>query len=172
LASQKGYKMANTIKAGDTISVDYTGKLQSGKVFDSSEGKIPLKFTVGSGQLIKGFDNAVIGMDVGDSKTVVIEPEDGYGLRNEKMFVEIPRESIPEEMTLTEGIQVDLQSPEGHPIAATVAQITDEMVKMDINHFLAGKTLEFDITIIETGLSPDPHQCGGGCECESGSCDH
>jgi len=155
--------MADAVKTGDTISVDYTGKLQGGKVFDSSEGKAPLKFTVGSGMLIKGFDQAVIGMKAGDKKTVVIEPEQGYGLRNEAMFVEIPRSSFPEDIPLTEGLELQLQDPEGRPMMASVAEIGDENVKMDINHFLAGKTLEFDISIVETGLEPDAHQCGSGC---------
>lgn len=160
--------MTNAVKSGDTISVDYTGKLQSGKVFDSSEGQTPLKFTVGSGMLIKGFDQAVIGMKPGEKKTVVIEPEDGYGLRNEEHYVDIPRMQFPEEVPLTEGLQLELQDPQGRPVPAIVAEIGEESVKMDVNHFLAGKTLEFDITIVETGLEPDSHGCGSGCGCDSG----
>jgi len=164
--------MTEKVKAGDTISVDYTGKLQTGKVFDSSEGKSPLKFTVGEGMLIKGFDNAVIGMIIGEKKTVIIEPEDGYGLRNEELYVDIPRTSIPSDLPLNEGVQIELQDPNGQPVAATIAKISDDNVRMDINHFLAGKTLEFDITIIQTGLEPDTHNCGSGCECGSGcGCD-
>ncbi len=169
--------MTEAIKTGDTISVHYTGKLESGKVFDSSEGKTPLKFTVGSGMLIKGFDSAVMGMQVGEKTTVVIEPEQGYGARNEEMVVDIPRKSIPEDLPLTIGIQVQLQDPNGQPMMATIAKVGDENVKMDLNHFLAGKTLEFDISIVETGLEPDVHQCGagscgdhsGGCGCDSDS---
>lgn len=160
--------MTQTIKAGDTISVHYTGKLQSGKIFDSSEGREPLKFTVGSGMLIKGFDQAVIGMQTGESTNVVIEPDQGYGQRNEEMFVEIPKNVIPEDLPLTEGVQVQLQDPEGRPLPATVAEIGEEVVKMDLNHFLAGKTLEFDIQIVEMGLEPDSHACGQGqCGCDS-----
>lgn len=160
--------MTDTIKAGDTISVHYTGKLQSGNVFDSSEGREPLKFTVGSGMLIKGFDQAVMGMKPGEKTSVVIEPEQGYGERNEEMYVEIPRTAIPEDLPLSEGVQVQLQDPNGQPMPATVAEIGEEMVKMDLNHFLAGKTLEFDIEIVETGLEPDAHACGhGGCGCDS-----
>lgn len=160
--------MTEPVKAGDTISVHYTGKLQSGKVFDSSEGREPLKFTVGSGMLIKGFDNAVIGMNTGESKTVTIEPAQGYGERNEEMHVDIPRKAIPDDLPLDVGVQLQLQDPSGRPIPATVADIGDENVRMDLNHFLAGKTLEFDIEIVETGLEPDPHACGqGGCGCDS-----
>ncbi len=163
--------MESTIKKGDTISVDYTGKLQSGKVFDSSEGKVPLKFTVGSGMLIKGFDKAVIGMKTGERKTVVIEPEEGYGLRNEKMFVDIPKAQFPDDIPLDVGLQLELQDPNGRPVPAFISEIGEDSIKMDINHYLAGKTLEFDITIVETGLEPDDHQCGSGCDCSSGCCD-
>ncbi|HCY85656.1 MAG TPA: peptidylprolyl isomerase [Desulfobacteraceae bacterium] len=156
--------MTEAIKSGDTIAVDYTGKLENGEVFDTSEGKTPLTFTVGAGMLIKGFDDAVMGMKKGESKTVTIPPEMGYGPRNDEAIVEIPREHIPEEIPLQEGIQLQLQDPQGRPVPATVAEITDEMVKMDVNHFLAGKTLVFDITIADTGLEPPAHACGCSAE--------
>lgn len=167
--------MTDTIKAGDTISVDYTGKKDDGSVFDTSEGKSPLKFTVGAGMLIKGFDEAVVGMAVGESKTVVIPPEEGYGPRQDDAFVEIPREHIPEEVPLREGIVLQLQDPQGRPVPAVVAEISDQAVKMDLNHFLAGETLTFDITIKETGLEPDACACGpkaDNCDsdCGSGGC--
>ncbi len=157
--------MTQEIKTGDTISVEYTGKLENGDVFDTSKGKTPLKFTVGAGMLIKGFDNAVIGMKIGEQVTVTIPPEEGYGPRNEDHYVDIPKAQFPEEIPLKEGLQLELQDPNGRPVPATVAKITDESVRMDINHFLAGKTLEFDISIVETGLEPDPAQCGSGCNC-------
>ncbi len=168
--------MTDKIKVGDTISVDYTGKLQSGKVFDSSEGKTPLKFTVGAGMLIKGFDQAVIGMKAGEKTSVVIEPEDGYGQRNEDLFVEIPKIDFPQELEPEVGMQLDLENPQGHPVAATIVEIGEASVRMDINHFLAGKTLEFDIAIVETGLEPDVHSCqsgacNSGCGCDSDSSD-
>jgi peptidylprolyl isomerase len=164
--------MTDTIKAGDTISVDYTGKKQDGTVFDTSEGKNPLKFTVGAGMLIQGFDNAVVGMKPGESKTVDVPPEEGYGPRHDDAFVTIPRAQIPEEIPLTEGIVLQLQDPQGRPVPATVTEITDEHVKMDINHMLAGETLTFDITVRETGLEPDAPSCGsGGCGSGAGGCD-
>ena len=159
--------MAATIKTGDTISVDYTGKLENGDVFDSSEGRSPLKFTVGAGMLIKGFDQAVIGMKKGDKKSVTIPPEEGYGPRNEEHYIDIPRDQIPAEIPLEIGLQLELQDPSGRPVPALVSEITDESVRMDINHFLAGKTLVFDISIAETGLTPDMPQCGDGCNCGS-----
>lgn len=165
-------KMTHTIKTGDTISVDYTGKLQTGKVFDTSKGQAPLKFTVGSGLLIKGFEKAVIGMRAGEKKTVVIEPKEGYGLRNEDYYVDVPKLHFPEDVPLVLGMQVDLQDPQGRPVPATIAEIGEESIRMDINHFLAGKMLEFDITIVETGLEEDSHDCGSGCGCDSGCCEH
>ncbi|WDP83804.1 MAG: peptidylprolyl isomerase [Desulfobacter sp.] len=172
--------MSNAIKSGDTIAVDYTGKLKNGEVFDTSEGKDPLAFTVGAGMLIKGFDQAVVGMKKGESKTVTIPPEMGYGLRNEEAFVDVPKQHIPDEIPLVEGLELELQDPEGRPVPARVAEITDDMVKMDINHFLAGETLVFDITVAATGLTPPSHDCGCGCgtdakDCGSGcegSCTH
>lgn len=162
--------MTEAIQSGDTIAVDYTGKLENGDVFDSSEGKTPLTFTVGAGMLIKGFDEAVIGMKKGESKTVTIPPEMGYGPRNDDAVVEIPRDQIPDEIPLSEGLELQLQDPNGRPVPARVTEITDEIVKMDVNHFLAGKTLVFDITIADTGLEPPAHGCGGGCGTDADDC--
>lgn len=169
--------MTEAVKSGDTIAVDYTGKLENGDVFDSSEGRQPLTFTVGAGMLIKGFDQAVIGMKKGESKTITIPPDMGYGPRDEKAMVDIPRAQFPQEMALTEGLNLQLQDPSGNPVPATVASINETSVTMDLNHFLAGKTLVFDITIAETGLEPPASSCGtqsGGCDsgcCGSCNCD-
>jgi len=154
--------MTYEINAGDTVSVDYTGRLEDGKIFDSSEGREPLIFTVGSGMLIKGFENAVIGMRQGESITVTIPPEEGYGLRNEEAFVDLARQHIPEDIPLAVGTVLQLQDPEGRPLPATVAEINDASVTMDLNHFLAGQTLTFDITIMETGLEIEADNCGCG----------
>ena len=156
--------MTDTIKSGDTIRVAYTGKFEDGETFDTSEGHEGLKFTVGTGQLIKGFDLAVMGMTIGDKKTVTIPPEEGYGPRDENRIIEIPADSVPEEMTLTVGMQLELTDPNGNPAMATVAELGDESIKMDVNHFLAGKTLVFDIEIEEMGLEAEVHKCGEGCD--------
>ena len=163
--------MTEAIKSGDTIAVDYTGKLENGDVFDSSEGKQPLTFTVGAGMLIKGFDQAVVGMKKGESKTVSIPPEMGYGPRDESAMVDIPRAQFPQEMALKEGLNLRLQDPSGNPVPATVAKVSETSVTMDLNHFLAGQTLVFDITIAQTGLEPPPSSCGtNGGGCSSGCC--
>lgn len=164
--------MSETVKSGDTIRVNYTGKFESGEVFDSSEGGDPIKFTVGGGQLLDGFQRAAIGMKVGEKKTVTLPPAEAYGERSDENFVEIPKEAIPDDMPLTVGMQVPLNDPSGKPVLATVDDIGDEVVRMDINHMLAGATLVFDIEIVETGLTPDA-QCGsgaGGCGSQEGGC--
>jgi len=162
--------MAEKIKNGDTISVHYTGKLENGDVFDSSQGRDPLKFTVGAGQLIKGFDSAVIGMAVGDKKTVTVPPEDGYGSRNEELIVDLPKENMPKDMKIDVGMPLQLADQSGNPVPAVVHEIGETVVKMDVNHPLAGKTITFDIEIAETGLTPDtPTSCGDG-DAGCGSC--
>jgi peptidylprolyl isomerase len=156
--------MTDAIKPGDTISVNYTGRFEDGDVFDTSEGRSPLVFTVGAGQLISGFDSAVVGLKSGDKKTITIAPEDGYGEHREDLVIDMPASNIPPDMDLTEGMQVQLVDQSGNPIPAIVQEIGDDVVKMDVNHPLAGKTLLFDIEIMETGLEPEPMGCGGGCD--------
>ncbi|MBN2179749.1 MAG: peptidylprolyl isomerase [Deltaproteobacteria bacterium] len=155
--------MADEIQRGDTISVNYTGTFESGEVFDSSEGNPPLKFTVGAGQLIKGFDDAVVGMKKGDKKSVTISPENAYGERRDDHVVDFPRANIPEDMEMTVDMVVQLSDESGRAFPAVVTEVTDDTVKMDVNHPLAGKTLIFDIEIAETGLESDIPGCGGSC---------
>ncbi len=149
----------------------YTGRLADGDVFDSSEGREPLKFTVGAGQMIPGFDAAVVGMAQGEKKTVSIAPEQAYGERSDDFLFDFPRANVPEGMEVEAGMQVYLQDNAGNPLPATVVAIGEETLKMDCNHPLAGKTLVFDISIAETGLKPDAAactpSCGGSC---CGSC--
>ncbi|MBW2638520.1 MAG: peptidylprolyl isomerase [Deltaproteobacteria bacterium] len=151
------------VKHGDTISVNYKGTLESGEVFDSSEGNPPLKFTVGAGQLIKGFDDAVVGMKKGEKKSVTISPENAYGERMDDHVVDFPKANIPEDMEMTVGMVVQLSDESGRAFPAVVKEINDDVVKMDVNHPLAGKTLIFDIEIAETGLESDSEGCGGNC---------
>lgn len=159
--------MPEPIKTGDTISVNYTGKHEDGGVFDTSEGRAPLTFTVGAGQIIQGFDEAVIGMEVGEKKQVAIPPESGYGEHNPELVFTIPRERVPADMQIEEGMQITLTDQEGNHLPAVVDAITEEEVTMDANHPLAGQTLLFDIEVMETGLAPELHcapgGCGGGC---------
>jgi peptidylprolyl isomerase len=159
--------VAETIKAGDTISVNYTGRFENGEVFDSSEGREPLKFTVGAGQLIAGFDKAVVGLKTGDKTTVTLAPEEGYGEHRPEMIIEVPKENVPENMEVSVGQRLHLRDQQGRPVPAEVIEITETAIRLDANHPMAGKTLIFDIEVVETGLEPEPAHCGdgsNGCE--------
>jgi peptidylprolyl isomerase len=146
--SQGGETVSRTVKEGDAINVHYTGRLESGEIFDSSQGRSPLAFTVGAGQLIKGFDHAVMGMAVGEKKTVTLLPADAYGERKEDLFVDLRKKHIPEGMDLEVGMVVELSDGGQNAIPALVKEIHDEFVRMDLNHYLAGKVLVFDIEVV------------------------
>lgn len=137
------------VKAGDVVKVHYTGKLANGEKFDSSEGREPLQFTVGAGQMIKGFDAALPGMKIGDKKTINLSPDEGYGEKSEEAMIKFPKEQIPAEMKLEVGMSLQLSNQEGQPFPVTVAEILDDAVVLDANHFLAGKELVFDIELVE-----------------------
>ena len=130
---------------GDTVAVHYRGTLDDGSEFDSSEGRDPLTFVVGSGQVIAGFDDAVRGLAVGESRTVRIEPEDAYGEYTEEAVIDFPADSAPE------GLQVGDAVTLGNGGRGTVLEITDEFVKIDANHPLAGEALTFDIELVSIG---------------------
>ncbi len=127
---------------GDTVAVHYRGTLDDGTEFDSSEGRDPLNFVVGSGQVIAGFDDAVRGLAVGESRTVRIEPEDAYGEYTEEAVIDFPADSAPE------GLQVGDAVTLGNGGRGTVLEITDEFVKIDANHPLAGEALTFEIELV------------------------
>ena len=137
------------VKEGDVVRVHYTGKLTNGEQFDSSDGREPLEFTVGAGQMIKGFDDAMPGMSVGEKKTINILPENAYGLKDEQSVIEFPISNIPAEMKLDVGMQLQLRNEAGQPFPVTVAEIKDDVIILDANHSLAGKELVFDIELIE-----------------------
>ncbi|MFO7982193.1 MAG: peptidylprolyl isomerase [Desulfuromonadales bacterium] len=136
-------------KEGDSVKVNYTGKLEDGTVFDSSEGKEPLEFTVGSGQIIPGLDKAVDGMEVGESKTVTVESEEAYGPRRDEMVLEVERERLPEEIEPEVGQQLQVGSSEDQTMIVQITDVTDTAVTLDANHPLAGKDLTFDIELVE-----------------------
>ena len=138
-------------KKGDVVKVHYKGKLNSGEQFDSSEGREPLEFTVGAGQMISGFDAAIPGMIVGEKKTITIPPQDAYGVKNEEAIIEFPISNIPGGMKLEPGMKMQLRNEAGHPIPVVVTELKDEIVIFDANHELAGKELIFDIELVEIG---------------------
>ena len=135
------------VKKGDRVKVEYIGMFDDGTVFDSSEGKSPLEFEAGSGQIIKGFDEAVIGMEKGEEKEFKIEPKDAYGERNPELVRKIPRDQLPPEAQA--GMLLMLRTPDGMQIPAEITEVTDEEVTIDLNHPLAGKTLNFKIKIVD-----------------------
>jgi peptidylprolyl isomerase len=137
------------VKEGDVVRVHYTGKLTNGEQFDSSVGREPLEFTVGAGMMIKGFDAAMPGMNVGDKKTINIAPEDGYGEKSEEAIIEFPRENVPADMKLEPGMSLSLSNQAGQPVPVTVVEVNDKFVILDANHFLAGQELVFDIELME-----------------------
>jgi len=140
-----------SVKQGDTIKVDYTGTLEDGTVFDSSQKRgEPLEFQVGSGQLIKGFDEAVIGMKEGEEKTITLAPADAYGERNDQLKQTLPRETIPADMDPKPGMMVAVQAPDGRQMPAQVITADDKEVVIDLNHPLAGKKLNFQIKLVGT----------------------
>lgn len=138
-------------KSGDTVKIHYTGKLDDGSQFDSSAGREPLEFVVGSGQVIPGFDNAVEGMAVGDNKNVRIEAQDAYGERHEQLVQEVPRTALPSDMEPEVGMGLQSQTPDGQTMQLTVTEVAEESITVDANHPLAGQALSFDIELVSIG---------------------
>jgi FKBP-type peptidyl-prolyl cis-trans isomerase 2 len=136
-------------KDGDKVKVHYHGKLRNGETFDSSENREPLEFTVGSGQVIKGFDDGVRGMQVGEKKTVEIPVEDAYGAKNKEMLIEFPMNQFPPEMKPEVGMQLMMNNGEGQQFPVTIAEVKEDSVVLDANHPLAGQDLIFDIELMD-----------------------
>lgn len=138
----------SNVKTGDTVRVHYTGKLGDGTPFDSSVGRDPLEFAIGGGNVIPGFESAVEGMAVGQSKSVTIEPEDAYGPRREQLVQEVPRTQLPDDMEPAVGMQLEARTESGQALRFMVTSVREDKVTIDGNHPLAGKTLEFDIELV------------------------
>ena len=148
--------MTEAVKDGDTIRVAYIGKFENGDVFDISEGGLPLRLTVGSGSMVQGFENALIGMREGEKKTVTLSPDEGYGIRSDDLVFDISKEGIPADMALEVGKVIQLTHPSGEKMPGMISDIGDGVVTVDANHPLAGKRLVYDIEVVETGLYTDP----------------
>lgn len=136
-------------KSGDKVKVHYHGRLTNGETFDSSEGRQPLEFEVGSGTVIKGFDDGVTGMKVGDKKTINIPAESAYGEKNPDMLIEYPRSQFPEHIELQLGTDLMMSSASGQQFQVKIADIKDDVVVLDANHPLAGEELIFDLELVE-----------------------
>ena len=139
-------------KNGDTVMVHYTGTLEDGTIFDSSIDREPLQFTLGKGQLIKGFEEAVIGMSVGETKSVRIPSDEAYGSHREDLLLKFNKSDFPPDIEPKGGLVINLVSPDGRNLLATITEISGDSVTLDANHPLAGKDLTFNIDLVEVEI--------------------
>lgn len=144
-----------TVKAGDKVRVHYHGRLTTGETFDKSEGRAPLEFEVGSGMVIKGFDEGVTGMAIGEKKTINIPFAEAYGPTNPEMVIPMPKERFPQDMEIEVGMPLAMSDGNGQQFQVTVTEIKEDVIVLDANHPLAGKDLIFDLELVEiVGGSP------------------
>ncbi|MBC8501257.1 MAG: peptidylprolyl isomerase [DPANN group archaeon] len=138
-----------SIKKGDKVKVEYTGTFDDGTVFDASEkhGK-PLEFEVGANKVIKGFDNSVIGMKKGEEKEIKLQPSEAYGDRNPQLVKKVPKEQLPKDREVKPGMMLAIGLPNGQQMPAIITDVTDKEVTIDLNHLMAGKTLNFKIKVV------------------------
>ena len=141
----------STAKNGDVVKVHYTGKLDDGTVFDSSREREPLSFELGQGQVIPGFEKAVLGTSVGESKSVRVPVDEGYGPHREQMVLVVPRQEIPDSIELEVGRRLQLQQQDGQALTVRITDLTEETVTLDGNHPLAGQDLNFEIELVAVG---------------------
>jgi len=146
-------------KLGDTVRVHYSGKLDTGFIFDSSQGSDPLEFELGCGRFIPGFEEAIVGMSPGESKTTVIPPEKGYGNYREERVMKLDRKDLPEDIDPQDGMTLEICAPSGVVVPVQITEISDSIITLDANHPLVDQILTFEITLVEIvkgGKSPDP----------------
>lgn len=138
-----------TATPGTTVSIHYTGTLSDGTTFDTSQGRDPLQFEMGKGQIIPGLEAALDGMAEGESKTVTVPADQAYGPRQDGAMQQVPRASVPDHIPLDPGTQLQMQTPEGQTLPVTVADVTPEVVTLDANHPLAGHDLTFAVEVVK-----------------------
>ena len=143
------------IERGSKVSIHYNLKVD-GKKVDSSEGRQPLTFTFGNGEMIPGFEDEIIELNAGDKKNFTVKPERGYGQRRDEAVQKVPKKAFKDTEGLKVGSVVAIQAQEGNYFQATVTDISDEEVTLDLNHPLAGKTLDFEVEIVEVEAAPSP----------------
>lgn len=137
------------VKEGDTVKVHYTGTLKNGEVFDSSKDKEPLEFKLGEGQLIPGFEKAVVGMAVGDSASIDIPSDEAYGEEREDLIINVPKDQLPDDVTPQVGMQLQVNQGDGQPIPVRIKEVGEAELTLDANHPLAGKDLSFEIELVD-----------------------
>jgi peptidylprolyl isomerase len=136
-------------KTGDKVKVHYTGRLDDGTVFDSSDNRPPLEFTIGNGEIIPGFEKAVIGMEIGESKSTKIISDQAYGEHRQELVGEVKRNMVPDSLKPEVGQRLEMARPDGQTIPVIITAMTDEAITIDANHPLAGKDLTFEIKLME-----------------------
>lgn len=136
-------------KRGDTVKVHYTGRLEDGTVFDSSQGRQPLEFQLGSGSVIPGFEEAIVGMQEGESKTALILADEAYGPYHDEMLLTVPRDQFPPDIEPEVGQDLELRQQDGQTVVVQVKDVSDGEVTLDANHPLAGEDLTFDIQLVQ-----------------------
>jgi peptidylprolyl isomerase len=141
--------MMREAQIGDLVSVHYTGKLKTGEVFDSSKDRDPLEFTLGNKELLTGFEDGVMGMKPGESKSVTLEPEDAFGDRREDLFLKLPKKEFPQNITPSIGLQLTLSNASGNKMTVVITEVGEKSVTLDGNHPLSGQTVVFDIKLLE-----------------------
>lgn len=137
--------------SGDKVFIHYTGRLDDGTVFDTSENRDPLGFVLGEGKVIPGFEAAVEGMEIGDEKTATIAAEQAYGPRRDELMIEVEREKLPEGLEPEVGQPLQMQTADGQNVQVTITEVQEEQVVLDANHPLAGRELTFDIELVKMG---------------------
>ncbi len=137
------------VKDGDTVKVHYTGKLENGDVFDSSREKEPFEFTVGNKAVIPGFEKGVVGMGVGDTKTIEIPPEEAYGAKQDELVVVVNKSEFPDDITPSVGQRLQIKQQDGNPVVVTITDLTEDSITLDANHPLAGYTLFFEVEVVD-----------------------
>jgi peptidylprolyl isomerase len=143
------------VKTGDKVKVHYHGKLTTGETFDTSEGRDPLAFEVGSGMVIKGFDDGVTGMKVGEKKTIHIPVNEAYGPKNSDMMIKMPKDRFPEDLQVQIGMPLMMSDQSGQQYQVVVTEIGESEITLDANHPLAGQDLIFDLELVAIeGSSP------------------
>jgi FKBP-type peptidyl-prolyl cis-trans isomerase 2 len=140
--------MAKTVKNGDKVKVHYVGRFEDGKVFDSSIDREPMDVEVGGAQVIKGFEDGLVGMQEGEKKTISVPPEEAYGQPDPALLIEIPDRNIPEGINPEVGMKLRLADDKGQSVMVTVTDVKDESIQLDANHPLAGKVLVFDLELV------------------------
>lgn len=146
----KKIKLSMTqVKENNTVKVNYTGKLANGQVFDTSEGREPLEFTLGQGQLIPGFEKGVIDMKLNEKKTITIAKEEAYGEVNKDLIQEVKKTELPQDMTPEVGMGLVSKSPDGREVNLMVTEVKEDSIVVDANHPLAGKELIFDLEVVD-----------------------